>query len=105
MSLSAPCTTRSRIAGIERTRTLPPSFGISFLRAGSGTYVRLYEFVPNLLEECCYALRLDGRERDPVYSRSTVVVFGQRIGFAAAFPSCRRGRTNPRNAKSVQPSP
>src|SRR5215469_12011611 len=27
MSLSAPCTTRSRIAGIDRTRTLPPSFG------------------------------------------------------------------------------
>src|SRR6202008_2397705 len=26
MSLSAPCTTRSRIAGIDRTRTLPPSF-------------------------------------------------------------------------------
>src|SRR5664280_331436 len=40
MSLSAPCTTRSRIAGIESTRTLPPSFGISCLRAGSGTYVR-----------------------------------------------------------------
>src|SRR5271166_4521658 len=34
--LEAPCTTRSRIAGIERTRTLPPSFGISCLRAGSG---------------------------------------------------------------------
>src|SRR5258706_12565346 len=37
MSLSAPCTTRSRIAAIERTRTLPPSFGISCFRAGSGT--------------------------------------------------------------------
>src|SRR4051812_41348164 len=35
-SLSAPCTTLSRIAGIERTRTLPPSFGISCFRAGSG---------------------------------------------------------------------
>src|SRR5262245_34824826 len=40
MSLSAPCTTRSRTAGIERTRTLPPSFGISCRRAGNGTYVR-----------------------------------------------------------------
>src|ERR1700692_3789090 len=40
MSLSAPCTTLSRIAGIERTRTLPPSFGISCLRAGSGCEVR-----------------------------------------------------------------
>src|SRR5215831_12868876 len=36
MSLSAPCTTRSRIAGIDRTRTLPPSFGISRFRSGSG---------------------------------------------------------------------
>ena len=36
----APCTTRSRIAGIESTRTLSPSFGISCLRAGSGAYVR-----------------------------------------------------------------
>jgi len=35
-------TTRSRIAGIERTRTfLPPSFGISFFRAGMGRYVLL----------------------------------------------------------------
>ena len=34
MSLTAPCTTRSRIAGIERTRTLPPSLGISRFRAG-----------------------------------------------------------------------
>jgi hypothetical protein len=34
MSFNAPWTTRSRIAGIERTRTfLPPSFGISFFRA------------------------------------------------------------------------
>jgi hypothetical protein len=36
LSLSAPCTTLSRIAGIDRTRTLPPSFGISCFRAGSG---------------------------------------------------------------------
>ena len=36
MSLSAPCTTLSRIAGIERTRTLPHSFGIPCFRAGSG---------------------------------------------------------------------
>src|SRR5204862_4685588 len=36
MSLSAPCTTLSRIAGIDKTRTLPPSFSISCFRAGSG---------------------------------------------------------------------
>ena len=40
MSLSAPWTTRSRIAGIPRTRTLPPSFGISSRRFRSGRYVR-----------------------------------------------------------------
>src|SRR3984893_9707627 len=40
MSLTAPWTTRSRIEGIERTRTLvPPSFGISFFRARMGRYV------------------------------------------------------------------
>src|SRR5215472_11281200 len=39
MSLSAPWTTRSRIQGIERTRTFPPSFGISFFRASMGRYV------------------------------------------------------------------
>src|SRR5712691_3102362 len=40
MSFNAPWTTRSRMAGIERTRTfLPPSFGISFFRARMGRYV------------------------------------------------------------------
>ena len=38
--LERPRTTRSRMAGIDRTRTLPPSFGISFFLARSGTYVR-----------------------------------------------------------------
>lgn len=37
ISLSAPCTTRSRMAGIDRTRTLPPSFGISVFLTRSGT--------------------------------------------------------------------
>ena len=65
MSLSAPCTTRSRIAGIDRTRTLPPSFGISCLRAGSGTIGALIEFVPNLLEERLYALAPRWPRRSP----------------------------------------
>src|SRR5215468_12018606 len=39
MTLTAPWTTRSRIAGIERTRTFPPSFGISFFRTRLGRYV------------------------------------------------------------------
>jgi hypothetical protein len=34
----------------------------------------LYEFVLNLLEESRYALRLDGREGDPVYCRSLLGV-------------------------------
>jgi hypothetical protein len=45
----------------------------------------LYEFVLNLLEESRYALRLDGREGDPVFSRSTIVVFGQRTGSLSVF--------------------
>src|SRR6516162_10805327 len=74
MSLSAPCTTLSRIAGIDRTRTLPPSFGISCFRAGAPG-----QFVAQLLEQSLHALRLDGLERDPVYSRSPIVLFGHRI--------------------------
>ena len=38
-----------------------------------------YEFVPDLFEECFYALRLDGCEGDPIYSGSTIVILGQRI--------------------------
>src|SRR5690242_19507345 len=40
MGMSAPCTTRSRMEGIDRTRTLPPSSGISFLRLRMGRYCR-----------------------------------------------------------------
>src|SRR6478736_6059976 len=40
MSFNAPWTTRSRMAGIDRTRTfLLLSFGISFFRARMGRYV------------------------------------------------------------------
>ena len=68
MSLSAPCTTLSRIAGIERTRTSPPSFGISCLCAGVAGR-RAHQFVPEPLQQSLRALRLDGLEGDPVYSR------------------------------------
>src|SRR5215467_4781521 len=37
--LQRPLATRSRIAGIESTRTFPPSFGISFFRTRIGRYV------------------------------------------------------------------
>src|SRR6266478_3588493 len=37
--LECPWTTRSRMDGIDRTRTFPPSFGISFFRARMGRYV------------------------------------------------------------------
>src|SRR5437660_4322512 len=79
MSLSAPCTTLSRIAGIDKTRTLPPSFGISCFRAGSGLLSAPGQFVAQLLEQSLHALRLDGLERDPVYSRGPIVLFGHRI--------------------------
>src|ERR1700683_2342993 len=45
MSFNAPWTTRSRMAGIDRTRTfLPPSLGISFFRARMGRYVLVTNF-------------------------------------------------------------
>src|SRR5215510_16440255 len=40
MSFNAPCTTRSRMDGIERWRTLPPSFGIPTFRGRWGRYRR-----------------------------------------------------------------
>ena len=61
---------------------MPPSFGISCFRAGNGLIGALDQFVPDLPEESLYALRLDGREGDPVYSGSTIIIFGQRIRFA-----------------------
>src|ERR1700722_6578332 len=45
MSLRAPWTTRSRMEGIERTLTFPPSFGISFFFATCDGTHGLIEFL------------------------------------------------------------
>ena len=45
----------------------------------------LNEFVPDLLEESLYALRLDGLESDPIYAGGTVIVFGQRVRLTQRF--------------------
>src|ERR1700746_1656624 len=37
------------------------------------------QFVAQLLEQSLRAMRLDGLERDPVYSRGPIVLFGHRI--------------------------
>ena len=37
------------------------------------------QFVAQLLEQSLHALRLDGFERDPVYSRGPIVLFSHRI--------------------------
>src|SRR4030095_12879852 len=63
----------------------------------------LDQFVPDLLKEAFHALLLDGLKRDSVTARSPIIDFGHRV--RAASPSCRRGRTDPRNASAVQPSP
>jgi hypothetical protein len=42
----------------------------------------LNQFAPDLPEECLHALRLDGREGDPIYSGSTIIIFGQLIRLA-----------------------
>ena len=62
----------------QRTRTLPPSFGISCLRAGSGWSVaRSARPVAARAEPP--RLRLDGLEGDPVNSRCPIVLLGHRI--------------------------
>src|SRR5262245_66581893 len=44
--------------------------------------VALIQFVPNLLKEAFCALRFDGLEGHSVYSRSPIVLFGQRVRLA-----------------------
>ena len=39
----------------------------------------LIEFIRYLFEDSIYALRFDGREGHPIYSRSPIVLFSQRI--------------------------
>ena len=77
MSLSAPWTTRSRIAGIDadfapvfRYRLFP---GWEWLVGAPG------QFVAQLLEQSLHAVRLNGLERDPVNPRGPIVLFGHRI--------------------------
>ena len=45
----------------------------------------LLEFVRYLFEESVYALRFDGREGYPIYSRNPFVLFGQRIRSSQRF--------------------
>src|SRR5215813_12985622 len=87
ISLSAPWTTRSRIAGIDRTRTfLPPSLGISFFRARLGRYV--FETSSSCIcsRKPLHSTFFDGLERDSVYSRRPVVFFRHPVGFVERLP-------------------
>src|SRR6516162_5863540 len=45
----------------------------------------LNQFVPDLLEDSVYAMRLDGPEGDPIYTGCTIVFFGQLIRLAQCF--------------------
>ena len=50
-------------------------------------------------------LFLNGLERDSITSRSPIVTLGHLVRSAQRLASCRRERTDPRNASAVQPSP
>src|SRR5262245_18834334 len=64
------------------------------------------QFVAQLLEQSLHALRLDGLERDPVSSRGPPHRFVWRSHtLRVGSPSCRRGRIDPKNARTVQTSP
>src|SRR5579863_6265383 len=82
MSFNAPWTTRSRIAGIERTRTfLPPSFGISFFPWLHGPIRVGDQFIPNLHEKTFRSAFPDGSERDTVNTRCPIVASRHLVGF------------------------
>ena len=80
--MSAPWTTRSRIAGIPRTRTLPPLLGNLDAPVPQRPIGACDQFVPELRQKRLHAGRLDGLERDPVDTRRPVVLLGQRVGCA-----------------------
>src|SRR3954454_24256922 len=61
------------------------------------------QFVAQLLEQNLHALRLDGVERDPVYSRGPHRFVWPSHTLRAGSPSYRRGRIAPKNARTVQP--
>src|SRR5215469_5689907 len=86
MSLIAPWTTRSRIEGMERTRTFwPPSFGISFFRCWHGSIRVVDQFVSNLFQKTLQSVFLDGFERDPIDSWGSVVTLCHLVGFPKRF--------------------
>src|ERR1035438_8158859 len=86
MSFSAPWTTRSRIEGIERTRTfLPPSFGISFFRACMGRYVVVTNSSRICTRKLSAPLFFDGFKRDPVNARRPVITSRHLVGFPQSF--------------------
>ena len=106
MSFSAPWTTRSRIAGIaEHADFLAAVLRDLLLPVRHGNVLTRDQFVPDLLEKAVHSALLDGREGDPVDTRGSVVLLGHRGRLRGASPSCRRGRTGPRNATTVPPSP
>src|SRR5712692_3726989 len=81
MSLSAPWTTRSRIVGIDRTRTLPPVLRYLLLPYPHGPIRVCDQFVLNLQKETLDSAFLDDFERHSVNSRSAVVFLRQEVGF------------------------
>src|SRR5215470_13086017 len=82
MSLRAPWTTRSRIVGIERTRTLvPPSFGMAFCRNRIGRYVRVTSSSCICARTGSPPLASDVLKRYPVNPWGAVVGLGHPIRF------------------------
>ena len=83
---------------------MPPSFGVSCRRAGKGAYVRMTSS----------SLICTRNPSTPLASsprRSLRLFPERRRSFWPAhrphveFPACRHGRTNPRTARTSQPSP
>src|SRR6516164_11377131 len=81
MSLSAPCTTRSRIVGIDRTRTFPPSFGISCFRTRMGRYVLLTNSSWICLRKLSAPLSSMASNVNPVYSRRPAITLRHLVSF------------------------
>src|SRR6266446_6912555 len=82
-----------------------PVLGYFLLPHPHGSIRVVDQFVSDLLQKTLRSALFDDFERDPVDSRCPVILLRHLIGFLKCFHFCRHGRTVPRNAWLVRPSP
>ena len=84
---------------------LTPVLGNILLPCPHGPIRVVDQFIPYLLQKTFHSTFLDGLERDSVNPGCPRGYFLPSHRLPESFPSCRHGRTGPRNAKLAPPLP